>query len=344
MVTGIVVPIMAFLISAGSAWVLSRGLIPWLEILDHPNQRSLHQRPIPRTGGLAILVALLVVASGALLAHAGDRVPLSLAVAIALVAGVSFGDDRRGVGPVWRLLAQFVAAGLLLVGGLGWTVVTWPGGQWLAPAPVAAVLTVLYVTWMINLYNFMDGSDGLAGGMAVIGFAALAVLGWQGGAPVFATTAAAIAAAAGGFLVCNFPPAKLFLGDVGSASLGLLAAALGLWGNAAGLFPLWVAWLAFAPFIVDATWTLLVRLVRGEPVWRPHRSHHYQRLILSGWSHRRTALRAYILMAACGASAIAAPRLPAAEQWLLLVTWAAIYGLIHAKVRLIEQGRRGVSS
>jgi UDP-N-acetylmuramyl pentapeptide phosphotransferase/UDP-N-acetylglucosamine-1-phosphate transferase len=201
------------------------------------------------------------------------------------------------------------------------------------------LLTVLYVVWMVNLYNFMDGMDGFAGGMALFGFAALAILGWRAGDPAFALTAACIAAAAAGFLTSNFPPARIFLGDVGSSTLGLLAAGLSLWGASAGRFPLWVAGLAFSPFIVDATWTLARRISRGERVWEAHRTHHYQRLVLAGWGHRKTVLRGYVLMAAVAACAVAAPGLSPPQQWLLLLAWAAIYGLIHVRVRLAEGQR-----
>jgi UDP-N-acetylmuramyl pentapeptide phosphotransferase/UDP-N-acetylglucosamine-1-phosphate transferase len=190
---------------------------------------------------------------------------------------------------------------------------------------------------MINLYNFMDGMDGFAAGMTLFGFGALALIGWQARDLPFAAVSAAIAAAGAGFLAGNFPPARIFLGDMGSATLGLLAAAVSLIGAQKGLFPLWVAWLAFSPFIVDATWTLLRRLLRGEPVWQAHRSHHYQRLVLAGWSHRRTLLRAYLLMAACAVTAVAAPGMSVRDQWLLLGAWACIYALLGYKTRLVER-------
>jgi UDP-N-acetylmuramyl pentapeptide phosphotransferase/UDP-N-acetylglucosamine-1-phosphate transferase len=116
-----------------------------------------------------------------------------------------------------------------------------------------------------------------------------------------------------------------------------LVAAFSLWGSHLGLFPLWSAWLAFSPFILDATWTLLARLGRGERIWEPHRSHHYQRLVLAGWSHRRTLLRAYPIMAAAAACAVASPSLPPREQWLLIAAWAMIFALVHLKVRLVER-------
>ena len=160
----------------------------------------------------------------------------------------------------------------------------------------------LATMWVTNLYNFMDGSDGLAGGMALFGFGAYALAAWLAGDAVFVVVAASIAAAAAAFLVFNFPPAKVFMGDAGSIPLGFLAAALGILGWRAGHWPLWFPVLVFSPFIIDASVTLARRLLRGERVWRAHRSHYYQRLVQLGWGHRNTALAEYALMAGCGAA------------------------------------------
>jgi len=141
----------------------------------------------------------------------------------------------------------------------------------------------------------------------------------------------------GRFLLYNFPPARIFLGDLGADVLGLLAATLSLIGSQRGLFPLWVAWLAFWPFIVDATWTLPRRLVRGERVWKPHRSHHYQCLVLMDWSHRRAVLRSYLLMGACAATAVAVPDMGARDQWFLLSAWVVIYLVIGIRIRSAER-------
>jgi len=306
-------------------------------LLDHPNARSLHRTPVPRSGGLAVLGGLGISLA---LWWSIDGIPAQsawVAACLLPVAAVSLLDDFGHISRRVRLLVHLGAGLMLAAGGLAWQELDLPGVQWSLPAPLAWTLTVLYVSWMINLYNFMDGMDGFAGGMALFGFGALAILGWRGGDAGFALVAACVAAAAAGFLTSNFPPARLFLGDVGSSSLGLLAAGLSLWGARAGLFPLWAAWLAFSPFIVDATWTLLARLVRGERVWEAHRSHHYQRLVLAGWGHRKTVLGSYLVMAGAAASAVAAPALPPAEQWLVLLAWAMIYGLIHVRVRLAEQ-------
>lgn len=333
----------AWLVSAVATLALIRTARRFERLLDRPNARSLHASPVPRTGGLAVIAGLLAAAGLALWNGPVDGVWGWVGAALLLVALVSFLDDRGEVGPAYRLAAHLAAALVLMLGGLRWTVVELPGAAMALPAAAAGLALVLYVVWMVNLYNFMDGMDGFAAGMAGFGFAALAALGWRAGDLEFALVNGAIAAAALGFLVGNFPPARIFLGDLGSASLGFLAAACALVGSARGLFPLWVAWLAFSPFIVDATWTLLRRLLRGERVWEAHRSHHYQRLVLAGWSHRRTLLWSYVLMGACAATAVAAAGMSVGDQWRLLLAWALIYPLIGYKIRLVERAKEAVS-
>lgn len=353
-----VIPLAAFALAAMASQVLARAPRMLRGMLDRPNARSLHQGLIPRTGGLALLTGLtgagLTVALLFSLGlppqvwlmggrdpslEAGVWIGLAL-VPVALVAAL---DDRGEVRPRYRLAAQILGAGGLLAGGLAWSGLELPGLR-LAWGDVLSVpLTLLLVVWMVNLYNFMDGMDGLAGGMAVFGFGTLALLGWRGADLVFALTNASIVAAAAGFLTANFPPARLFLGDLGSTSLGFLAAALSLLGAQRGLYPLWVAGLAFSPFILDATTTLVRRAWRGERLWQAHRSHHYQRLVLAGWSHRQVMVRAWMLMAACGASALAAPSLSVPHQRWLLLAWAGIYALIGYRVGLAERLARPVT-
>lgn len=335
----IAAPLLAAAASAALTLALSRNAIACLRIVDHPNERSLHRTPVPRNGGLALIFggALGMALVLPVMVPSGVMIWPALAITLLLVGGVSLLDDRRHVSQRYRLLVHACAALLLYLAGLRWDQIGLPGLDAALPDWLALGLTLLYVVWMINLYNFMDGMDGFASGMAVFGFGGLAVLGLIGQALPFAVTALVIAASAAGFLTRNFPPARIFLGDVGSSVLGLLAAALTLWGAGIGLFPLWVGWLLFSPFIIDATWTLLRRIVNGEPFWLAHRSHHYQRLVLAGWGHRRTLLRAYVVMAAAAASAVAAPDMPVQEQWLLLLGWAAIYALIHVRVGLAER-------
>ncbi|TVR60738.1 MAG: glycosyltransferase family 4 protein [Candidatus Competibacteraceae bacterium] len=332
------------------AFGIAFGLSRWLansarafRLLDHPNARSLHQRPIPRTGGLAVLGGLL--AGGFLIGVDLPAVRASLAIlllGLVPLALVSFLDDRQGIAARWRLLVHVGAAGSLAATGFVPDALELPGLPVILPDGIALLLALLFVVWMINLYNFMDGMDGFAGGMTAIGFAAL---GWLGRTdPGFAAFCLTVAAASAGFLVGNFPPARIFLGDTGSTALGFLAAACGLWGARAGLFPFWVALLVFSPFIVDATVTLLRRLLAGERIWEAHRSHYYQRLVLLGWGHRRTVLAEYALMLACAGSALLAVRLPSAGQVVLAGIWVGIYGLFLVGVEWLERRRATVSA
>ncbi len=276
--------IVSFLLSAAVSWLLFSRLGRFA--LDQPNARSLHDRPVPRTGGIAVLAS-----AGASLAFGvtGLWLPMVLALALAVV---SFIDDLYGLPTVARLLAHLGAAALL----------AW---YFLSPMdPLKLVLLVLAVAWITNLYNFMDGSDGLAAGMSVIGFGTYALAARLGGDVSLGMLSLALAAASAGFLVFNFHPAKIFLGDVGSIPLGFLAAALGIVGWRNDLWPLWFPLLAFGPFIGDATLTLVKRLVRGERVWQAHRDHYYQRMVRLGLGHRGTACVGYAAMLLCAAAAL----------------------------------------
>jgi len=329
----------AFLVSAGLSLLLARSRSRF-NVLDHPNERSLHTRPVPRTGGLGILGGL---AAGAAVAYPSLSLsgvePLAAIIfgAIVLATGSSL-DDYFGLSPLYRLVMHFAVAGLVLYGGLSLCCMVMPGIAWIWPKAIGLLFSLLFVVWMINLYNFMDGMDGFAGGMAVFGFGAYAVLGWVAGDMTFATISMLLAAAAGGFLVFNFPPARIFMGDSGSSTLGLMAASLGLWADRKGLFPLWAAVLVFSPFIVDATVTLAGRIVRGERVWVAHKTHYYQRVVEIGWGHRRTVLWEYVAMLGAGVSAVAVVGASPPAQWAILVLWGAAYVIVARLVtRLQEQ-------
>lgn len=305
-------PLAAFL----ACWLSLRLLLQRSQALpmDYPNNRSLHKQPTPRIGGLGIMAGIAVAS-----AWRGDAVLLPAILGAFALSGVSLTDDVRGLPVRIRLLVQFlVATGCLIAIGLtGW----------------ALLAGTLGVVWMTNVYNFMDGADGLAGGMAVIGFAALAVGAWLGGAPELAVFCAAIAAAALAFLWFNFAPARLFMGDAGSIPLGFLAAALGILGARQSAWPWAFPLLVFSPFIVDATVTLVRRALRGEKIWQAHRSHYYQRTILLGVTHRQLALAAYALMGAMAGLALTLRILSQYAAWMLILS-AATYLTIFLAVDL----------
>lgn len=297
--------VVTFLLTAGVlCLLLSPRVAAWF--LDQPNERSLHASPVPRTGGLAIVPA---VALGLLIAGA-DRLVVVLAVALMLV---SLLDDWRRLPAGWRLLGHLAAAAVF-----AWA--RFPGAGWLE-----LILLAFAVGWTINLYNFMDGADGLAGGMTVVGFCAYAAAAAIAANANYTVASLCVASGAFAFLLFNFPPARIFMGDAGSIPLGFLAAAFGALGWRDGLWPLWFPLVVFAPFVVDASVTLLKRGLRGERVWQAHRSHYYQRLVLGGWSHRRLAVSEYALMLLGSGAALLALHRPAAMQMVIVAALAAIY-------------------
>jgi UDP-GlcNAc:undecaprenyl-phosphate/decaprenyl-phosphate GlcNAc-1-phosphate transferase len=316
------------------------GLVAWIAIAwlrasplaqrlaDVPNERSLHAVPTPRVGGIGLLAGALPVA-----AWFSDAPLAVLLACAALLAAISAADDRRSL-PIAVRLPAHVAAAAVAILAIGAPSAARAG---LGVVEVAVALAAL--VWMTNLYNFMDGSDGLAGGMTAIGFGTLAIAAAGARQWPLALACAAVASAAVGFLGHNFPPARVFMGDAGSVPLGFLAGALALHGTLSGAWPLALPIVAFSPFIADASVTLARRVLRGEPFWRAHRSHHYQRLVLSGWRPRRLAIAAYLLMAAAGASALALRAAGHDRQLAIIACWAALYAVIFIAIGLLHRAR-----
>lgn len=328
----------AFLLSA---WLTRRFCSPdsLVYILDHPNERSLHDRPTPRGGGVAILAAIIACETVQIVLFYDGHV-MVIAASMLVVAAVAFLDDHYFIPPVYRLMAQTAAALIILYGGFVMENLEIPGVAWHWPYAAGALFSVLFIVWMINLYNFMDGMDGFAGGMAVSGFGAFAAMGWIAGHELFLAVNLIIACASAGFLVFNFPPARIFMGDIGSSTLGLLAAALSLWGVKDGVFPFWIAVLVFSPFIVDASVTLLRRLWRREKIWLAHKTHYYQKLVQAGWGHRNTVLLEYLIMLGCGLTAVLSLHATIAIQAAMLVGWALFYIIFLFWVSWYAFGRR----
>ncbi|MEY3201054.1 MAG: hypothetical protein RIR70_604 [Pseudomonadota bacterium] len=301
--------------------VVSFGVIAWMlrsgrvGAIDLPNERSLHTHAVPRSGGLGVLAGL----SWVFFVHFPIFWPL--AVAIMAVAAVSWLDDRHPLPARVRFATHLLAAIWLAGCGVFFEAPWWVMG-----------LMVLGVVWLTNLYNFMDGSDGLAGGMALFGFGAYGLAAWLAGSLPMAALCLAVAGAAAGFLVFNFHPARIFMGDVGAIPLGFLAGALGLMGVRDGLWHLPFMLLVFSPFIMDASVTLARRAWRRETLWQAHREHYYQRLIQSGWGHARTAWAVYMLMLAVAACAVSARTAPL-NVWVgILLGWAGVYALLGSLI------------
>jgi Fuc2NAc and GlcNAc transferase len=255
-------------------------------LLDVPNERSSHDLPTPRGGGIGMVLTWLV----AMAALAWwELLPLPWITAWAgggaLVAAAGWRDDHRSVHPGLRLLIQVVAA--------SWAVL-WLGGLPeinLGPASLklgagGTVLAVLGIVWLTNLYNFMDGIDGLAASQAVGTSLAASCLAWAAGAENLAIACLSLGAVSAGFLSWNWPPAKIFMGDVGSGWLGFGFGVLAVAGEHQGAVPLLVWVVLLSAFVWDATYTLLARVARGERWYNAHRNHAYQRAVQGGASHR----------------------------------------------------------
>ncbi len=295
-------------------------------VLDIPNARSSHTAATPRGGGAAIVVAVTVAL--AVLATLGIiQVNFLLAVGVGglVVAAVGFIDDRKTVPPGIRFLVHIAAA--------IWAIV-WLGG--LPPLTVAGftlhfgwvgnVFGVLAIVWTLNLCNFMDGIDGIAAAEALFIAFAGACLSLLGGEGLQVPAAAfAFGAACAGFLWWNWPPAKIFMGDVGSGYLGYVIAMLALASSHVNPVLLWVWLILGGVFFVDATVTLIRRLFRGDRVYQAHRSHAYQWLARRWGSHKRVTLTVLALnlswLLPCAWFALMHPGL---AVWTLVVALAPL--------------------
>ncbi|MCW2236545.1 MraY family glycosyltransferase [Azospirillum canadense] len=328
MSSGITSDLLAILGTFAASWLLTGRVLAYLRrraILDHPNDRSSHSIPTPRGGGWGVMLTLLLAwALVALTTDGGLRV-LPILIGAAALMAVSWMDDRRGLGPAPRFLAQIaaVAAGLTALPADGLVF------QGLLPLWADRLVAAVGWLWFVNLFNFMDGIDGLAGSEAAAIGAGLALVVAVGGLdPAYGLYGLAAAGAAMGFLVWNWHPAKLFMGDVGSVPLGftlgwllLAVAASGLWA-AALLVP--------AYFLADATFTLLRRLAEGKKVWQAHREHFYQKATQRGRSHAQVVRLVLALNVALLALAVVSVLLGAASGWTVLPAGAAAIVLLLA--------------
>jgi UDP-N-acetylmuramyl pentapeptide phosphotransferase/UDP-N-acetylglucosamine-1-phosphate transferase len=262
-------------------------------ILDIPNPRSSHSQAIPRGGGLAVfLVTLAGLPVCTLLIAPGLSWPklLIYSGAATLIAVIGWLDDLRSLSNRLRFASHSAAALLCIFGLEYWHTITVPWLGEISLGWLGIPLTLLWLVGLTNAYNFMDGIDGLAGTQAVIAGLGWGLLGWLSGQPWGYAPGLLIAGASLGFLGHNWPPARIFMGDVGSTFLGYTFAVLAVVGATgdprlafAGILLVW-------PFIFDTTFTLIRRLRRGENIFTAHRSHLYQRLIITGCSHRFVTL------------------------------------------------------
>ena len=316
----------AFSASFALTIVLRRYALTRPKLVDMPNERSSHQIPTPRIGGVAIVLTFL--AGLPILVSAGLVAPptaFGLAGGGALVAAVGLLDDRGDVPARWRLLAHFASAAWVLA-WLGGGPALQVFGHSVTFGLVDFVLYALYLVWLLNLYNFMDGVDGIAGVEATtVCLGATLVHGLAMPAGAGTAVPLLLLSVVLGFLVWNFPPAKIFMGDVGSGFLGITLGALSIdaaW-RAPALFWSWVILLGV--FVVDATVTLFRRVSRGEKFYIAHRSHAYQYATRKLGSHGRVTVTVGLINL----------------FWLLPLSLLVGLGLVSGVVGLcVHSGRR----
>ncbi len=255
-----------------------------LGVWDTPNSRSSHATPVPRGGGLSIVILTLLssVFFVVMLGAGGILWPLILITIVLATTG--WWDDRRGLSAGIRITIYVITA-LYAIRAFGGFASLEIGGAHISLGGFAVPFTVMWIVWLINLYNFMDGIDGIAATQSAVAGCTLGIWFTIHQNYVIALFCYVIMTASLGFLVWNWAPARIFMGDVGSVTLGGIFAVLALVGEKRHNIPLGACIILLGLFITDATVTLLNRVFRGERVWEAHRSHFYQRAVLGGLSH-----------------------------------------------------------
>ena len=347
----------AFAGAALASWLLVGAVIraaPRLGLVDRPNERSLHRKPTPRGGGIGIVAVFLVGwPVGIVFATGWPEIDVWWLVLLGFgIAAVSVADDRSPIPTTLRLVVHVAfAAGAVTT--VGWfNLIHLPGAGIVAFGVLGGGLTFVWILGLTNVTNFMDGADGIAGLQCVVAGVAWTAAGLWLGDPSVALGGAVIAGACGGFLFHNWPPAQIFMGDVGSAFLGFMLAMLPVLASlhavveapsAAARLPIFGG-LVMWPFIADGTFTFVRRLLRRENVLQAHRSHLYQRLVLAGWSHARVSLLYGAWAVAM--SAVALIHLQRAGQGIAsaivaVVSLAAVWMLVRRAETRVVKAREG---
>jgi UDP-N-acetylmuramyl pentapeptide phosphotransferase/UDP-N-acetylglucosamine-1-phosphate transferase len=335
----------AFLVASGLSWLLcfAAGRLLWrANLLDLPNQRSSHSRPTVRGGGIGILAGIVCV-SAYFRMELGGEIFYALIVSSVCLGAVSFVDDLMGLSAGVRFCFHAVVAFTAV-----WVIdIPFTGSVWHWPF---GVLLFLWVAGYVNAFNFMDGINGIAAGQAVMTAFAMAVLvlaDARASTPVIGFSLV-IATGAAGFLPHNFPRARMFMGDVGSAPLGFLLSATAIWvAQEVGwhLFPALV--LIHANFVLDAGITLVRRICKGDRWYAPHREHFYQRFVRAGRSHQ------FVTAWEMGLQCLCLLLLVIHVQWIgytgkllsamaVVTVWLIFFGIAEFEFRRYElRGRLG---
>ena len=313
--------------------LLTRFMLQRVRIIDVPNERSSHELPTPKSGGIAILgtfvagvVILLLFAKNPLVR---ERYFLGFVLSSLLIAGVAFYDDIKNKPFIVKLMAQVVGITFALALGLVIDALTLPFAGLIALGVWAYPISFVWMLGMTNAFNFMDGIDGLAAGVAVIVSAFFCAITYSQGSLLVYITSYTLLAGAFGFLIYNAPPARIFMGDVGSAFLGFAFAVLAIiaarYDSSHTSFM--VMPLLLFNFVYDTFFTFLRRLLRGDRVLEAHRTHLYQLLNRLGYSHRAVSFTHYAMCIMQGVAAIWMVHIQGGERTLVFVPFLVVYGI-----------------
>jgi UDP-N-acetylmuramyl pentapeptide phosphotransferase/UDP-N-acetylglucosamine-1-phosphate transferase len=287
---------LSFVLSCAFTWAMLR----WA-VLDQPNERSAHQRPMPTLGGVGVVAGVWgSLAAGLLAGQLAPQVVWPLLAGSVVLLGSIRDDLGPPMSPGEKTALMLLACAAWLWLGPRLEGLSLPGGGRLELGGWSWLLTALWFLWLCNAYNFMDGIDGISGIQAIGAGAWITHWTWDS-APSLAWVGLALMGAGAGFLVFNFPPGRIFMGDLGALCLGFWLAGLGVLGEAAGL-PLWIAALPLGYYLFDTTYTLIRRALRRQNLLRAHNLHLYQRLTRAGWSHRQVDLGVLLMILLLGGS------------------------------------------
>jgi Fuc2NAc and GlcNAc transferase len=331
--------VLGLLVAAGLSWVLARTIarLPQAPV-DAPGPRSSHRVPTPRGGGLGIILVGLSALPALAWAGIWPMPWPAVLSGLAVVAAIGLLDDWRPR-PAWLRLLVHAGAAMMLVAAV-LSAAAAP-----ASSPALVLVAVLALAWSTNLHNFMDGINGLLALQGVWYGLALALLFGLGGAGGLALYAALLAAACLGFLPLNYPRARVFLGDGAAGFLGMVFAVLALAGIAAGLLDVPEVLVLASAFLVDSGATLVLRLLRRERIWQPHREHLYQVMVRAGHGHGAVSAwyMLWNLLIALPALYLLAHREPVPERWMIAVLVLVLALSVWLLVRL-RSGRGGADA
>ncbi len=329
-----------FLVSYFGTWGLlkvrlQRGFV------DVPNERSSHEEPKPRFGGIAIICGIYVAYGVLLYAVPGSRSFLPFAAGALLLFGAGIVDDWRGLPAPVRFGIQVTSALLIVAFGGVVDHIRLPMAGEIGLGILSVPLTILFVLISINFYNFIDGIDGLAAGSAFISALFLSLIAYMLGHLPLALLSLAVAGAALGFLHFNFPPSKLFMGDGGSTFFGFFFAYFAITGNRlTPELPFFIPVLVLSSLYLDAGLTLIKRASRGEAIFDAHHTHYYQRLLSLGLNHKQVTVLEYALNVLLGISAVIYFKAGSYFLVFLSLCWVVIFTALILKIRGLERGDR----